>query len=195
MLYRRLLVAVLWIFVSCAGPAYKNPHVEIQTRLGKIRVELYVEKAPKSVNAFLSNIKAGYYRDASFYRVLTVSNQPSDYYKAELIQGGIWRKKRKLSDSLPGIPHETTQQTGISHQDGVISFARLDPGTAKTEFFICLGDQPGFDYGGKNNPDGQGYAAFGKVVAGMDVVSKIYNRPEYEQALDPPVDIFNIIQL
>ena len=195
MLNRRLLVAFLWILVSCSGPKYKNPHVEIQTRLGKIKVELYVEKAPKSVAAFLSNIKAGFYRDAAFYRVLTVYNQPSDYYKAELIQGGIWRKKRKLSDSLPGIPHEPTNITGISHQDGVISFARLEPGTAKTEFFICLGDQPGFDFGGKNNPDGQGYAAFCRVVEGMEIVSKIYNQPEYEQRFDPPVDIFNIVRL
>ena len=95
---------------------------------------------------------------------------------------------------LQPIPHESTKQTGLTHEDGTISFARFEPGSARTEFFICLDAQPGFDYGGKNNPDLQGYAAFGKVVAGMDIVKTIYNRPEYDQALDPPVFIYNIIR-
>jgi peptidyl-prolyl cis-trans isomerase A (cyclophilin A) len=81
------------------------------------------------------------------------------------------------------------------HKNGVISLARLAPGTANSEFFICVGDQPGFDYGGANNPDGQGYAAFGKVVKGMDIVRSIYNAPEYDQELDPFVPIYNIERL
>ena len=96
--------------------------------------------------------------------------------------------------SLPGVPHETTQQTHILHTDGVISLARQAPGTATTEFFICVGDQPGFDYGGENNPDGQGYAAFGKVVKGMDVVRAIYGMPEEDQSFTPPVAIRNIVR-
>src|SRR4028118_1475156 len=98
-------------------------------------------------------------------------------------------------ERLRNIPHETTLQTKILHEDGVVSFARLAPGTAKSEFFICIGDQPGFDYGGENNPDKEGYAAFGKVVRGMEVVNKIYNAPEHDQALRPPVPIINIVQL
>jgi peptidyl-prolyl cis-trans isomerase A (cyclophilin A) len=93
------------------------------------------------------------------------------------------------------IPHETTKETGLSHKDGVISLARIEPGTAKSEFFIILGDQPGFDYGGENNPDKQGYAAFGKVVKGMDIVRLIYNRPEDDQIFDPPIFIFDILRL
>jgi peptidyl-prolyl cis-trans isomerase A (cyclophilin A) len=77
----------------------------------------------------------------------------------------------------------------------VISLARLEPGTASTEFFICIGKQSGFDYGGENNPDGQGYAAFGKVIKGMEVVRKIYNRPEDEQAFTPPVSIYDIVRM
>jgi peptidyl-prolyl cis-trans isomerase A (cyclophilin A) len=96
---------------------------------------------------------------------------------------------------LPGIPHETTQQTHILHTTGTISLARLAPGTATSEFFICLADQPGFDFGGENNPDKQGYAAFGKVVKGMDIVNKIYNQNEDEQSFDPPVAIYDIIEL
>ena len=91
-----------------------------------------------------------------------------------------------------GLPHEPTSITKILHKDGVVSLARLEPGTGTTEFFICVGDQPGFDYGGENNPDGQGYAAFGKVVKGMEIVKRIYDRPSYEQSFDPPVNIINI---
>ena len=111
------------------------------------------------------------------------------------VQGGIWRTNHKKAASRPGIPHETTQQTRILHKDGTISLARTAPGTAGTEFFICVGVQPGFDYGGENNPDGQGYAAFGKVVKGMDIVRNIYARPEYDQSFDPPIVIYNIVRL
>jgi peptidyl-prolyl cis-trans isomerase A (cyclophilin A) len=124
--------------------------------------------------------------------VLTDENQPSNAPKSELIQGGIWKTNYKLAVAILGIVHEPTNQTNILHKNGVISLARAEPGTAGAEFFICVGDQPGFDYGGDNNSDGQGYAAFGKVVKGMDAVRSIYNAPEYDQALDPPVMIYNI---
>lgn len=127
--------------------------------------------------------------------MLTDENQPSNAPKSELIQGGIWKTNYKLAVAIPGIVHEPTTQTKILHKNGVISLARAEPGTAGTEFFICAGDQPGFDYGGDNNPDGQGYPAFGKVIKGMDVVRSIYNAPEYDQALDPPVMIYSIKRL
>ncbi len=190
-----LWVYILCLLVACSPPKYKNPHVKIQTRLGNIEVELYPDKAPKSVAAFLSYVDFGYYKNTSFYRVLNLDNQPSGSYKAELIQGGLWRTNYKKSANLKGIPHETTQQTGILHKDGIISLARQEPGSATTEFFICIGNQPGFDYGGENNPDKQGYAAFGKVVKGMDVVKSIYRQPENDEAFDPPVDIYNIVRL
>ncbi len=176
-------------FVSCSSPHYTHPHVLIETSAGDIEVEIYTDKAPKTGAAFLHNIDSGYYRRASFYRILNDDNQPSDAPKSELIQGGIWKTDYKKSMSVPGIPHETTQQTGIHHLNGTLSMARLKPGTANTEFFICIGDQPGFDFGGVNNPDGQGYAAFGKVVKGMNVVRTIYNRPENDQNFTPPVAI------
>ena len=192
---RPIVVAFLLVLISCSSNKYKNPHIEIQTRLGDIEVELYADKAPKSVAAFLSYVDSGFYKNSSFYRVLNDENQPSNAPKSELIQGGIWKTNYKKSSTLPGIPHETTKQTGILHKDGVISLARQEPGTATTEFFICLGDQPGFDFGGENNADKQGYAAFGKVVKGMDIVRQIYRRPEEDQAFAPPVDIYNIVRL
>jgi peptidyl-prolyl cis-trans isomerase A (cyclophilin A) len=193
--YRFFLIALCCLLFACSNKQYKNPHVLIQTKAGDIEVELYADKAPKSVAAFLRYVDSGYYSNATFYRVLNDVNQPTDAFKATLIQGGLWRTKRQLASSLPPIPHETTQQTGILHKDGTISFARNEPGSARTEFFICLGDQPGFDFGGENNPDKQGYAAFGKVVNGMDVVKTIYNRPEDDQVFEPPIFIFDMRRL
>ena len=195
MLKKGFLITVFWFFASCSGSDGKIPHIEIQTKFGDIKLELYADKAPKSVAAFLKNIDSGYYMKASFYRVLNDENQPSDAPKSQLIQGGIWKANYKLSAGASRIPHETTDETKILHKDGVISFARREPGTAGTEFFICIGDQPGLDYGGENNPDKQGYAAFGKVVEGKDVLRKIYNAPESDQAFDPPVVIFKIVKL
>lgn len=188
------LAAILLMgFAGCSSGDPKHPRIEISTRQGDIIIELYPDKAPKSVAAFLSYIEKDLYNNASFYRVLNDENQPSNAAKANVIQGGLYRSKK--TPALTGIPHETTKQTGILHKDGVISLARTEPGTATSEFFICIGDQPGFDFGGANNPDGQGYAAFGRVVKGLDVVYKIYNRPEDNQYFDPPVPIFDIKKL
>ncbi len=193
MRYGSFLLFLFCLIIGCA-PKYKNPHVEIRTKIGDIELELYPDQAPKTVAAFLGYIEKGLYKDCSFYRVLNTDNQPSNTPKAEVVQGGLWKTPNR-PNNLPGIPHETTQQTKLLHKDGVISMARLEPGSATTEFFICLGDQPGFDFGGVNNPDGQGYAAFGRVVKGMDIVRRIYNMPEFEQYFDPPVPIFNIVRL
>jgi peptidyl-prolyl cis-trans isomerase A (cyclophilin A) len=190
-----LLIFLICASAACTPPKYENPHVKMETKFGDIEVELYPKQAPKSVAAFLSYIDSGYYSKATFYRVLRDDEQPINAPKAELIQGGIWKTNYKLSASLPGIAHETTQQTKILHKDGTISLARIEPGTANTEFFICVGDQPGFDYGGANNPDGQGYAAFGKVVKGMDVVKSIYNAPETDGEFEPLVYIYKIRRL
>lgn len=181
--------------VACSSPKYKNPHVVIETKYGDIEVELYPDHAPKTVAAFLSYIDSGYYKNATFYRVLRDDEQPTDAPKAELIQGGIWRTNYALSEKVPGIMHEPTNQTKILHTNGTISLARQAPGTANTEFFICVGDQHGFDYGGANNADGQGYAAFGKVVKGMDVVKRIYNAPENDGEFDPIIYINKIKKL
>lgn len=183
------------VLVSC-HPAHNpdTPHVVIQTQAGDIEVELYPRQAPKTVAAFLSYVDSGFYKKSNFYRVLNEENQPTGTDHSNLIQGGIWRTNHAKAVSLPGVPHETTQQTHILHKDGVISLARQAPGTGTTEFFICVGDQPGFDFGGSNNPDGQGYAAFGKVVKGMDVVRAIYGMAEEDQSFTPPVRIKNIIR-
>ncbi len=189
-----ILVSIT-LLCSCKQKNTATPHIEIQTEKGDIEIELYPLQAPKTVAAFLSYIDSGYFNNGSFYRVLNDENQASNAEKTELIQGGIWQTKNKMAMKIPGVPHETTEQTHILHTDGVISLARREPGTATTEFFICIGRQPGLDYGGENVEDKQGYATFGKVVKGMDIVRKIYRQPENDQHFDPPVAIFDIKRL
>lgn len=188
------LILLMLFSAACSRQDTSKPHIVIQTTMGDIELELYAKQAPATVAAFLSYVDADLFHNSSFYRVLNQDNQPSNAPKTELIQGGIWRTNNKEAVSLPGIVHESTKQTGILHTDGVISLARLAPGTASSEFFICVGDQPGLNYGGENIADGQGYAAFGKVVKGMAVVRRIYNQNDNDQYLTPPVSIFGIVR-
>lgn len=187
------LAWICLLLVACSSTRDENrPHVLIETSAGDIEVELYADKAPQSVRAFLSYIDSGFYRNSSFYRVLNDYNQPSDAPRSQVIQGGIWKTNIRKAQQIPGIPHESTKQTGILHKNGVVSLARDKPGSAGTEFFICMGDQPGYDYGGENNPDGQGYAAIGRVINGMNIAWKIYERRADNQDFDPPISIYNI---
>ena len=153
-------------------------------------VELYPEKAPITVGNFLKYVDRDLFRSASFYRTVTMENQPDNKIKIEVIQGGLWYTD--TLKMLENISHETTEVTGIRHEDGTISMARNEPGSAGSEFFICVNDQPSLDYGGLRNPDGQGFAAFGKVVKGMDIIKLIHQSPNEKQALTPPIKIISI---
>ncbi len=199
LLYPLYLLFIPWLFLSCSHPKNKNLPIAIgiiiETNFGDIEVELYPDKAPKTVAAFLFYVDSGFYKNSSFYRVLKEENQPSASFKSELIQGGIWHTNYKKGITLAGITHEPTNKTGILHKTGTISLARTLPGTAGSEFFICIGDQPAYDYGGVANADGLGYAGFGKVIEGMDVVKKIHQQPDYEESFEKPVEIFNIKRL
>jgi peptidyl-prolyl cis-trans isomerase A (cyclophilin A) len=167
-----------------------NPAVLIKTDLGNIIIKIFADQAPVTAANFLRYVDAGLYKGASFYRVVRLDNQPNNTIKIEVIQGGLGFSDENRP--FPPIEHETTANTGILHKDGVISMARSAPGTATSEFFICVGDQPELDFGGKRNPDGQGFAAFGRVIEGMDVVRKIQQRPDDNQMLTQPVVIQNI---
>ena len=149
--------------------------------MGEIEVELYPDLAPLTTSNFLSLVERGVYTNAIFYRVVRLNNQPQSEEKIEVIQGGL--SLDSLVNQYPSIEHETTEATGINHTNGVISMARNEPGTASSEFFICVGDQPSLDFGGKRNPDLQGFAAFGKVIKGMDVVREIQHQPDTSQFL------------
>ncbi len=166
------------------------PHVVMKTRFGTIVAELYPEKAPITVANFEHYIREGKLDNAVFYRTVTMKNQPGKKVKIQVIQGGIFNNNHP--DMLPPIKLETTKQTGIRHLNGTLSMARDKPNSATSEFFICIGNQPSLNYGGKRNPDGQGFAAFGRVVKGMDVVKKIQKQPSDHQLLIPPVKIDTI---
>jgi len=195
MLQKIFFVLALLELSSCSHKKYENPHVKIETDYGDIEIELYPSKAPKSVAAFLSYVDSDLYKNSSFYRVLKEENQPSSSFKSELIQGGIWQSNNKKAASLQGMPHETTKQSGILHTNGTVSLARTTPGTASSEFFICVGDQPAYDYGNDANPDKLGYAAFGRVVKGMDIVKMIHEQPENGETFAPSIKINNIVRM
>lgn len=163
----------------------------IATELGDIEVVLYPKRAPITAKNFLSYVEKGAYNGSSFFRVCTPENESDREIKIEVIQGG------NVSEdlTLPPIPIETTEMTGLTHNDGVVSMARSNPHSAQSSFFICIGDQPELDFGGKRNPDGQGFAAFGKVTSGMDVVLLIQKQNEVGQYLVNPVEILNVIRI
>lgn len=168
------------------------PMVKIVTELGDITIELEKQKAPITVENFLKYVVEKRFTVSSFYRIVNMDNQPNDSIKIEVIQGGIGFEESDLR--LPPIEHESTDKTGVLHKDGVLSMARNKPGTASSEFFICVGDQPHLDFGGKRNPDGQGFAAFGRVVKGMDVVLKIHQQATENQMLVSPVKITDVVE-
>lgn len=167
-----------------------NPRVLIETELGDITIEIYTDKAPLTAANFLRYVDEKCYDGACFYRIVTMDNQPDNDIKIEVIQGGILTDPE--STSFEPIPHETTEKTGILHKHGVISMARLEPGTASSEFFICVHDQPELDFGGRRNPDGQGFAAFGKVIQGMEVVLAIHRQPAKTQYLEKKIKIIRM---
>ncbi len=168
----------------------QHPRVLMSTEAGDILIELYPRQAPITTANFLRYVNEKRYDGAAIYRTVHLKNQPFDSIKIEVIQGGLWNGDEDAA--YPAIEHETTQRTGILHQDGVLSMARLEPGTASSEFFICIGDQPELDFGGRRNPDGQGFAAFGRVITGMDVVRAIQQQTANGQNLTPPVRIRSI---
>lgn len=186
---RIVLSLIVLIFVTMNLSAQKKEVCIIKTELGNIAIELYPAKAPLTVANFLKYVDAHLYDSSSFFRAVTLNNQPKDSIKIEVIQGGgVDSKKEFASISL-----ETTKQTGLLHKDGTISMARAEPATATSGFFICINNQPSLDYGGKRNPDGQGFAAFGKVFSGMDVVKKIQKLyPDQGQYFKPEVLIISI---
>ena len=167
--------------------AQELPRVEMKTELGDIVVEVDTVNAPLTAKNFLHHVKANTYDNACFYRVVRMDNQPNNDVKIEVIQGGMFTEPR--FETIKPIEHETTETTGLKHLDGTLSMARSEPGTASTEFFICVGDQPELDFEGKRNPDGQGFAAFGQVISGMDVVRKIQQQKDEQQTLVEKVKI------
>lgn len=173
--------------LALTGMAQQLPVVVFQTSLGNISCEVDTVNAPLTANNFLKHIQKGTYDHAVFYRVVRQDNQPKNDVKIEVIQGGVFTEAQL--EKIKPIRHESTKETGLKHLSGTLSMARMEPGSASTEFFICVGDQPSLDFGGKRNPDGQGFAAFGRVIDGMGTVRKIQNLKDKNQTLIEPVRV------
>jgi peptidyl-prolyl cis-trans isomerase A (cyclophilin A) len=190
---RSLLPGLVLPGLLASGTAHAGAGVRIHTELGVIEVELDAIHAPATVANFLKYVEAGRYTGGQFHRTVTPGNQPNNPVKIEVIQGGV--NPEFAEKDWPALALERTNVTGLKHLDGTISMARAGPDTATSDFFLCVGDQPELDFGGKRNPDGQGFAAFGRVTAGRDVVKKIQTAPADGQKLTPPVRILKIERL
>ncbi|MDQ2863729.1 MAG: peptidylprolyl isomerase [Bacteroidota bacterium] len=186
---KKYIALLLLIFLVTFTFAQHTDTCIIQTSLGNITIVLYPAKAPVTVANFLKYVDAHLYDSTSFFRSVRLNNQPSDSIKIEVIQAS---GADSTKDFAP-ILLESTRQTGLHHRNGTVSMARSAPNSATSSFSICINDQPSLDYGGKRNKDGQGFAAFGRVIKGMDVVRKIQNLyPEQGQYFSPPVLILRV---
>jgi cyclophilin family peptidyl-prolyl cis-trans isomerase len=186
-LYRRALSTAE---IGILGQHEKPIRVVIQTDQGALEVELDAARAPNTVANFLRYVDAKFYDGGRFHRTVMPDNQPDNKVKIEVIQAGI--NPAKAKEEFPSIKLERTRDTKLAHKDGTISMARDGPDTATSDFFICIGDQPELDFGGTRNPDGQGFAAFGRVVSGMDIVRKIQQASADGQTLTPPIRILTV---
>lgn len=162
----------------------------IETERGDIAVSLDSAHAPATVANFLRYVDGAYYTGGVFHRTVTPANQPNDTVRIEVIQGGP--NPQPKGSGFPPIELQRTNATGLKHRDGTLSMARAGPNTATADFFICIGDQPALDFGGHRNPDGQGFAAFGQVTSGMNVVRAIQGSAAQIQRLTPPITIRRI---
>ncbi|MDB5443139.1 MAG: ppiA [Phenylobacterium sp.] len=178
MLTKRTLIA-LALSLAAAAPAFgqsantsTNPFVKMHTPQGDIVLELYADKAPITVRNFLHYVDTRHMDGAHFYRSSTPPGDKTFTYG--ILQGGLQSDPKKV---YPPIAHESTLKTGLSHTDGTISMTRYAPGTAAADFSICVGDQTYLDADPKDPKANPGYAAFGRVVEGMDVVKTLLAQP------------------
>jgi len=183
------LLAVLTAGQGAETQGVALPRVILETPLGPIEVEIDTVRAPVTAANFLHYVDARLYDGGRFHRTVRPDNQPQNDVKIEVVQAGT--NPARAMDLSPPIPLERTSVTKLSHVDGALSMARSRPDTGRSDFFICIGDQPELDFAGKRNADGQGFAVFGRVVKGMDVVRKIQASPASAQTLTPVIPILS----
>ncbi len=189
---RRVLIASL--IALCAVPALaqeappavpppvpprETVKVVMTTDLGAITIALETQAAPVTARYMLRHVDERRLDGGAFYRAYKITPDGS----LGLVQGGI-QDGRKL---LPPVPHEPTSATGLTHDEGAISLARGAPGTAQAQFFIIIGALPSLDANPAAAGDNQGFAVFGRVTEGMDVVRRILNVPVSPTAGEGPM--------
>jgi peptidyl-prolyl cis-trans isomerase A (cyclophilin A) len=148
--------------------------VAIETSIGTIDVEVDIARAPITTANFLRYVDAKMYDGGRFHRAVRMDNQVRKDVMIQVIQGGRSPEQAKTVKGFGTIPLERTSVTMLKHVDGAISMARGNTAdSASSDFFLCVGDNPSLDFGGARAADGQGFAAFGRVVRGMEIVRKI----------------------
>lgn len=181
---KHYILPLAFALSACAAADDGRPNIVLETQLGEVEIEVHLDTAPISGADFLMHVDEGLYDQQGFYRVVRADNDPRGMGMS-LIQGGILSQKF----DTPLIAHELTTDTGLSNTRGVISIARNEPGTGSAGFFfINIGDNSFLDTGGSRNPDGAGYATFGTVVRGMDVVEAIQAREAGGESPNPVTD-------
>jgi len=167
--------------------------VAFETELGAIDIEVDAVHAPVTAANFLKYVEGKFYDGGVINRAVRPDNTTRHDVEIQVIQFQIDRARGR--DQFPPIPIERTNVTGLKHVNGAVSMARSSPDSATASFSIVIGDQPEMDFGGKRNADGQGFAVFGRVIAGMDVVKKIQASPTGArgaygtESLEPPIRI------
>jgi peptidyl-prolyl cis-trans isomerase A (cyclophilin A) len=173
----KILVAACLVAVSALALQQDNAGtitVVIETSAGIIEVVIDPVRAPITTANFLRYVDAKMYDNGRFHRAVRLDNQARKDVTIEVIQGGRSPEQAKAQRGFGAIPLERTSVTTLTHVDGAISMARGNTAdSASSDFFLCVGPQPALDFGGARAADGQGFAAFGRVTKGMDVVRKI----------------------
>ena len=181
--------------VQAAPPAPKPVVVVFETELGAITMEVDVAKAPITAENFLKYVDGKFYDGGMINRSVRPDNTRRRDVEIQVIQFQSDPARRR--EQFPAIPIERTSVTGLKHVDGALSMARNGPDTATTSFSITIGAQPSMDFGGARNADGQGFAVFGRVIGGTDVVKKIHQSKTGTtgaygtESLDPPIKIIS----
>lgn len=185
-----LILALLSLLIAQPAPPVL---VVFETAVGDITIEVNVAKAPVTSANFLRYVDEGWYDAGRFHRTVRPETETNTTHPIQVIQAGRRPAPRGQGPAFPPVVLERTRDTGLTHVDGAVSMARVAgrPDSAGSDFFIAIGPQPSLDFGGARNTDGQGFAVFGRVVSGMDVVKKIQAAPVRAgtQTLDPPVAV------
>ena len=189
MIRRREVLALPAALAFTASHAATPVRTRVETALGSFVIAVDPAVAPLTVANYLAYVDGKHLDEAWVYRLVNMANQPPETpHKIEVVQWGM-RLPEGRDPVFPPITHETTRMTGLKHLDGTVSMARSTPGSATGEFFICIGAQPELDFGGRRNPDGQGFAAFGRVVEGRDVVGQLHKQAKPQQFLEEPIPV------
>jgi peptidyl-prolyl cis-trans isomerase A (cyclophilin A) len=190
-MHRRHLLALSATVLVCRNAAAASTSIvtRVDTALGSFEISVDPAVAPRTVANYLAYVDGRFLDGSSVYRIVTLANQtPDTRHKIEVVQWGMNLDDGKAPPFAP-IAHESTRETGLRHLDGTVSMARSTPGSAASEFFICIGDQPELDFGGRRNPDGQGFAAFGRITQGREVVRALHARGTAQQMLERAIPI------